>query len=321
MKLFKKIISVASAVAMIAAVTSSMMIVQAAPLAPTLKGTLVNYDETAKTGTIKFTLENLKGDTDANVDSLSLYSLGVGLMFDPAQFDASLYKTTGRPKPIDTNFTVGSLVSTGAQRGYNASGRLGLNWAATPSTGVSTMESATVFDSLDLCTVNFKLVADSATITITDTESRVAVQTDDWDDNPSANYIYGTSNSSTANWNYDLPEIGGVEFVVPTNDSDSADSSAILNVKPSDIGGEGDVWANEDGSENAVAGLANFTPSAATSTIEWTISATPVGGEATEYTKAFDLGASIDAAATIGLIVNYNTAEYSSVSIVSGALK
>ncbi len=108
---------------------------------------------------------------------------------------------------------------------------------------------------------------------------------------------------------------------VPTNTGATADSSAILNVKPSDVGGTGDVWASADGSENAVAGLANFTPSAATSTIEWTISATPVGGEATQYTKAFDLGASIDAAATIGLIVNYNTAEYSSVSIVSGALK
>ena len=124
--------------------------------------------------------------------------------------------------------------------------------------------------------------------------------------------------------NYDLAKIGTVTPAkpsVPTNTGATADSSAILNVKPSDVGGTGDVWASADGSENAVAGLANFTPSAATSTIEWTISATPFGGEATQYTKAFDLGASIDAAATIGLIVNYNTAEYSSVSIVSGALK
>ena len=101
------------------------------------------------------------------------------------------------------------------------------------------------------------------------------------------------------------------------------DDGTILPIKPSDIGGTGDVFVGEDGSK-AVAGLGNFTASGVINELNWTIKYTPVGGVETQVTKSFvpaELkGVNVESKVTIGLIVNYNPAEYENVTIVSGAL-
>jgi len=102
-----------------------------------------------------------------------------------------------------------------------------------------------------------------------------------------------------------------------------SDDGTILPIKPSDIGGTGDVFVGEDGSK-AVAGLGNFTSASTVNGIEWTIKYKPVGGEEVTKSKTFTpewlAGATLETKMTIGLIVNYSPAEYESVTIVSGAL-
>ena len=101
------------------------------------------------------------------------------------------------------------------------------------------------------------------------------------------------------------------------------DDGTILPIKPSDIGGTGDVFVGEDGSK-AVAGLGNFTPTGTVNGIEWTIKYTPKGEAEVTKSKTFTpewlAGANLETKMTIGLIVNYNPAEYENVTIVSGAL-
>lgn len=101
------------------------------------------------------------------------------------------------------------------------------------------------------------------------------------------------------------------------------DDGTILPIKPSDIGGTGDVFVGEDGS-NAVAGLGNFTSTGTVNGIEWTIKYTPKGEAEVTKSKTFTpewlAGANLETKMTIGLIVNYNPAEYENVTIVSGSL-
>lgn len=101
------------------------------------------------------------------------------------------------------------------------------------------------------------------------------------------------------------------------------DNGTILPIKPSDIGGEGDVFVGEDGS-HAVAGLGNFTSTGTVNGIEWTIKYTPKGEAEVTKAKTFTpdwlAGANLETKMTIGLIVNYSPAEYDNVTIVSGSL-
>ena len=288
---------------------------------PTFTITCDNYNEETGSGELSYYIEGLKVPTETSkVKYTGMSMFKVSLKADSKDFDVTDWSD---------DFGVFDVVlpesafSSDMQIGpYDASAQT-LTQAWTAASYQKCVQNGPLSgeklgNKIKLETVKFKKVdpKDSVTVEIPEALFQVTEYK-----TPTTKASDKTYRASLDMINIVLPEIPGVEFKVPTNTGATADSSAILNVKPSDVGGTGDVWASADGSENAVAGLANFTPSAATSTIEWTISATPVGGEATQYTKAFDLGASIDAAATIGLIVNYNTAEYSSVSIVSGALK
>ena len=327
MKLLKKVISAVCAFGMITAVSSSMLVAQAEQLAPTLKIELLDYDEAAKTGQLKVSLLNLKGDTEENPDTLSISSLGVVMGFDSSEFDAEMYSNSGRVKPIDKNFVASEAIAASAQRVYNTDNEnLGIAWASTPADGLNNLEDPDMFDNFEVATINFKLLGDSATITVgKPMETVVNRMSDDWsNDTVEKVYTYGNSNNSVADFVYDFPEIGGIEFVVPEAEGTEVSGDQILDVKPSDIGGTGDVFTTDDPDfegEAAVASLANFAAMEGATQVEWKISATPVGGEATEYVKDFDLGATIDSATTIGIIVGYDTAEYSSVEVISGMLK
>ena len=323
MKLVKKLISAMCVMGMVATMASAL-VVQAATT-PTLKIEVNNYNETDKTGTMVVKVLDIDKSVDERPEDLFVAGIQVGIKLPSETFDQSYYKT-GKGGKFSTNVKMGSRFSSDVTGPKLTNGVLTAVFATTSTDAGKMLNSYNGDDvsSIEFMTINFKLLTDS--IDVNDLIDNVMITTRHYDTDwatKESEVFWGNMKDCTV-MNYDLAKIGTVTPAkpsVPTNTGATADSSAILNVKPSDVGGTGDVWASADGSENAVAGLANFTPSAATSTIEWTISATPVGGEATQYRKAFDLGASIDAAATIGLIVNYNTAEYSSVSIVSGALK
>lgn len=324
MGLFKKVLSTVCAVAMLTTV-SSAFIVRAEEVKPTLKITVSYDDETKKTGTAKVSIVDLDKTTDKK-DYYFVENIQVGIGISSTDFDTSLYSTSGFVKPINSNVKFNSRLESKAQPKAFSDDTLFFTYAD-PSIETNLTDSTLVgrTDGIgDIFVEEFKFKLNSDTAQFTPGNVMIVASTYSEDASSIIQMDKWGNMKGCTEMNYDFEVVGQTtpeKPSVPTNTGATADSSAILNVKPSDVGGTGDVWASADGSENAVAGLANFTPSAATSTIEWTISATPVGGEATQYTKAFDLGASIDAAATIGLIVNYNTAEYSSVSIVSGALK
>lgn len=314
MKILKRFISSICAISMIAAVSISAVTVHA-DTNPTVSAKLLDYAADTGIGTVAVYLEGMQ---TGKFDFPFLTSF---------QAKAYMPETDFYIKDRTTKFNVTSTIVNNMPStptvAYSDS-KLVYAWLAT---GTSLyVPASTIGDKGEIFKFNFKVKDTTKTNTIKIDEVAFNVKGYSEEDLEWADYVGNQDYSQVLNNvtvdDSDLTIKGGdITIEIPANGGATADSSAILNVKPSDVGGTGDVWASADGSENAVAGLANFTPSTATSTIEWTISATPVGGEAKQYTKAFDLGASIDAAATIGLIVNYNTAEYSSVSIVSGALK
>ena len=324
MKLLKKIISTVCAVGMLATVASSMFVAHAAEK-PTFKISVENYDKDAGTGTFVYSVKGLQSPGVTSDPTCVVFKMAqLNTKYDSNVFDTTLWNARNFNKNVSKSGKFASVGSWSLAKYDMASNIMPGVWNSSgPSDGESLgINGSNLADEHEIMRLNFKL--DTSKLPTTVELGDVLFIVEDWDDDWATvvgTNKFGNASGDAKEMNYEFPKIAGIEFKVPDNAGATADSSAILNVKPSDVGGTGDVWASADGSENAVAGLANFTPSAATSTIEWTISATPVGGEATQYTKAFDLGASIDAAATIGLIVNYNTAEYSSVSIVSGALK
>ena len=318
MRFMKKVISAICALGMIATCASSMIVAQAADKVPVLSARLEGYDSATGKGNVVLSLSNLTGLGDWD-DSLTYLATVQSYMFlDPDVFDTTTdFGTNAKAKKA---VTLLGAMNDGGQKGASKFGSRSDIPNTLPFSWISGDAEVTITDVNDTDIISIPIIVKDQSklpATISFAKTKVAINV----------FNAARNSASLKQWNDDALggvqgfKVGDTSIEIPANDSATANSSTILTVKPSDVGGTGDVWANEDGSEKAVAGLANFTPSAATSTIAWTISATPVGGEATEYTKEFDLGASIDAAATIGLIVNYNTAEYSSVSIVSGALK
>lgn len=326
MKLVKKIISTVCAIGMVATAMSSLMVAEAAtPVVPTLKITYneESYDPEIGEGVFTVYLENLGGDDESVYENLSLWAYNIGFMFDSDEFELSYYEDgrTGVSKNVTLNPTYFGTGLTG--KGLDGE-RLTIQWAQNhPKSGLSPFDGVP-FDSLEVATINFKVKSTPATITIANT---TMVQVDEMDDdfvNSIQQFKFGNATSSCTPMNYEFPTIPGVEFVVPEAQGTEVSGDQILDVKPSDIGGTGDVFTTDDpdfAGEAAIASLANFAAMGSATKVEWKISATPVGGEATEYVKDFDLGATIDSATTIGIIVGYDTAEYSSVEVISGMLK
>ena len=321
MGLFKKVISSVCAIGMLATLVASMTVAQAAG-DPVMNATLTSYNNETGEGEFKVAISGVQ---TGEYDFFQFTGFNARVSMNADDFDTTMYKYSALPTAsIKKNVLKAGPITALAYGGYGT--------PAADAFAVTASSQEVFDDAFDLFTVKFKVKDVTKDNTITVSFAKYIANALDSEGEYKGQLTYYkdgiTDGAKPLPEDRTLAVNGGITtertsttIVIPGNDSATADSSTIKTIKPSDIGGEGDVWASADGSENAVAGLANFTPSAATSTIEWTISVTPVGGKAASYTQTFDLGASIDAAATIGLIVNYNTAEYSSVSIVSGALK
>ena len=328
MKVLKKMLSVVCAISMLATMAVSVATVHADEYpAPKLIADLTTYNDTTGEGTITVSVEGLLTG-EYQYGFINAFQSAV--VFDGTKFDLTYYNDDAgydhisAGDDIKDELTLQSNYGTIIGTEYS-----GLLVGYAPTSARKWTNANNFVDKNTLFTFEFKVLDPTKSNTIDFKQNEITINVMDKNayngtvlDTVSYNTIDSTGKGLDVVNNVTLSG-GDTSIVIPGNDSATADSSAILNVKPSDVGGTGDVWTNEDKTENAVAGLANFTPAAETTptSIEWTIKATPVGGVTKEYTETFDLGASIDAAATIGLIVNYNTAEYSSVSIVSGALK
>lgn len=318
MKLFKKLIAAVSAIAMVATVSSAML-VQAASTNPVftlskvaVTGETNTYDVTVsvdttncEVGTKMFGLTMklpLPSDVFTNVQDIVDSYVDEGTGFGETDFTDEM----NNPSYNDGLLVVQFLV-TKANKAVDADG------------------------GAELFTIRLKMAEDVASDYNLATSFVVAnVGT------TSSNCIdYGYGEGATATVAMTSDEFNTVTFAktatggkitVPTNESSTATGDSLVSIKPSDIGGTGDVFTTDDedfAGEAAVASIANFTPAADTAPtkVKWTIKATPLNGTATTYEKTFDLGATVESAMTIGLIVGYRSAEYSSVEITSGALE
>lgn len=323
MKLVKKIISSVCALGMIATMTSAMVV--HAATAPTLQITCDNYDETAKTGTMSVKILNYDQSVDERPEDLFIGLIQFGIKLPNTVFDQSYY-TTGKGGKFSTNVKMGSRFSSDVTGPKLANGVLAATFA-TNSTDAGKMLNSYNGDNIstvEFMTINFKLLDSVASVDVKDLLGDVMLENYHYDANWAnkvATYTYGNM-KGCAKMTYDLPVIGSVE--PPTPDKPTVkDDGTILPIKPSDIGGTGDVFVGEDGSK-AVAGLGNFVASGVINELNWTIKYTPVNGVETQATKSFvpaELkGVNVESKVTIGLIVNYNPAEYENVTIVSGAL-
>lgn len=306
MKLIKKIISSICVASMIASFAVVAMASDKEYTQPTIEASLTAYDKTTGEGKITVSIHGL-GTVSANP---ILTTLENKIYFNEGSFDESYY--TYNPSPMaPVKQHVKALGSFKATLNANATEKYF-------KVGFGPDNSSTIMADCDLYTVDFKVTDTSVTNKLVLKESYIVINAYDADWVTMNKVSYGQAGASgefTGTLNVSSDDI---TILIPAAAESGA--STALNVDPTDVGLDADAWT--DGTSTVAVGLANVAaPASAASKIEWTIKATPVGGSEETKTQSFDLDATIEAAATIGLIVNYDTNEFSSVSVVSGALK
>lgn len=310
MTFLRKVISSVCALSMVAAMAVSAVGVQAAEKG-LISADVTAYNKETGEGTITVSLKNVEdimGDYEA--DCATIAGVSNSIKLDSTDFDTSLYKALPPAKPAYKN----NIVKAGSWEGTFAPGPYKGDMFTISCSGMSLTTNS------ELYSFNFK-------VNDTTKENKIVIYDAYLDANtydPNNDYAltvrtYGDSvHGSTATSDSLGVSDTAVTIVIPAAAESGA--STALNVDPTDVGLDADAWT--DGTSTVAVGLANVAaPASAASKIEWTIKATPVGGSEETKTQSFDLDATIEAAATIGLIVNYDTNEFSSVSVVSGALK
>lgn len=312
MTFLRKVISSVCALSMIATMAISAVSVQAAEKG-LISADVTAYDKTTGEGTITVSFKNLE---DIIADCTSIGAMGANvtgfansIQFD-GSFDTSLY--SAGEMPWDPNPYEENITKTGSWTGNFAPGP----YDATENQFTISITGAKQTKSTELYSFKFKVndTSKNNTIVVYNAYANVNAYVQQNGKYVADVFTYGDSvHGSTKTTNTLAISNAPIAIVIP------ADGSA-LNVDPTDVGLDADAWT--DGTSTVAVGLANVAaPASAASKIEWTIKATPVGGSEETKTQSFDLDATIEAAATIGLIVNYDTNEFSSVSVVSGALK
>ncbi len=327
MKLSKKIISAVCALGMIATMTSSMLVAQAADV-PTLELNVAWTDEEAGTGTITAVLTDMQlpeNTTGMEYAHLSAWQMFVGV--DSNVFDTSLYSNainTRRNQTPLTVSTIGSLTrgnylpDTSDMRPNWVSGE---DWVALLDVDEKYVNPANIGDETELLSINFTLNKENLPTTITLDGVEVESTARDGEGTLIDTIAFGNAAPSDKEMNIVANcTIPGLSIVIPENDGTTASDDTLVSLSPEDIGGEGTVWTDDSGNgEAAVASVANFTSNNAGS-VTWSITATPAEGEAVTKSHAFDIPA-VEGQMTLGLIVGYDTAEWNSVAITGGAIE
>lgn len=330
MKLSKKIISAVCALGMMATMTSSMLVAQAADV-PTLELNVSWTDEEAGTGVITAVVTDMQlpeDTTDMEYAHLSAWQMAIGL--DSDVFDTSLYSNALLARQNEEGRTVTNTSGGTFTRGQYlaASGDIRPNWFAGDGwMGLLDIEDgkyldpANIAEPTELLAVNFALDKEALPATIT--LDIVAVESTARDSSGNIIDTIAYGNATPGNLDMNIVAnctIPGLSIVIPENDGTTASDDTLVSLSPEDIGGEGTVWTDDSGNgEAAVASVANFTSNNAGS-VTWSITATPAEGEAVTKSHAFDIPA-VEGQMTLGLIVGYDTAEWSSVAITGGAIE
>lgn len=335
MKIIKKLLSAACAVAMLTGVASSMAYAAMSGIPvvppedvttiPTLKVAAKEYDESTKSGTFSVSLEDLDQSIlpDTVIDQYFIESMQFGLKFDPTQFDVSKYVTTGRPAPIASSMTINSALKKAPELGF-PNNTLNFVWVDTDIN--TSINSYNGFDmsSVHLYDLKFTITAeDKVTIGIGDVMVEGTTYADDFVTEVNG-YLWGNMKDCYA-MNYDLPEIGGIEWVIPDNTGNSsAGADKIVTVPGGDAGG---VFVptddNAGDTDRAIAKAVNLDPSGKPNVVgvKWVIDRTPAGGVAETVQKTFPLpNVEVSSQITMGIVIGYDATEYENVTVQSAGL-
>ena len=311
MKLVKKLIATVSALAMVTTMATSL-VVHAAEDKPIVTPKLV---ETSTEGVYDLTI---------NINNYNLtrgkklYAIQFGVIIDGTKIDtANSVGNMAYDEDEEADVLTWKYVEYGTEfkavaKSWNNNRRYGYSWYNLDGVSNSSETGA------DIVTIKNLKLLDGVTEDVEITLEDIVIEAG----KASGTVKYSQANNTVVVNSATIP--GATAPVDPTPDKPTVkDDGTILPIKPSDIGGTGDVFVGEDGSK-AVAGLGNFTASGVINELNWTIKYTPVGGVETQVTKSFvpaELkGVNVESKVTIGLIVNYSPAEYENVTIVSGAL-
>lgn len=321
MKLVKKIMAAACAVAMVATAASSLMVAHAEMIVPTLRGVL-EYDAETKEGQYTFYMEDLKPDTESNTANMTMASFDMRLVFDDEGYDPSMYASSGPPasQAIKKNVLVNEAL-TGNVFAYNENlDTIGISYGVLPEEGIHEYTYPDWYNSFEIATIKFKVIGEKTTISIDFAESGVYEFNDEWSEVINQ-YYYGTSNNSKAEWILDVDEIPGViEWEIPDNDNASAAEDQIASVPSTD--GTGIFAPSEgDGSDRAIAKAVTLNPGAGTyNAVKWSLTRTK--DTVSENGTVTKMIPNIDAAAkmTIGLVFSWDGIEYDNVTVTGAEL-
>ena len=301
MKLFNKIISAVCALGLLATTAVSVVSVQAEEgkvyERPEVSANLTSYDKTTGKGEITVSVNGVSSILTGTYAGYAVVSNTIEVGLDDADFVIEGYYDT-----VDTVFETITQVD-----GYDYGGTFNPGKYNTTNKSCKIMLSGTK-STTDMPNI-FKIPFEVNTAS-TNKDKSISIKSARIDIQKGRTKVAFKSEDGKV----DIAD-AAIKIMIP------ADGSA-LNVDPTDIGLDADAWT--DGTSTAAVGLANVAApaSGAASQVVWTIKATPTstGVEAEKTLEPFDIP-TIDSAATIGLIVNYDTTEFSSVTVVSGELK
>ena len=327
MKIVKKLVAAISAIGLVASVSASLLVVQAAEYAtPKFDATVSEYSEETGEGTLTISVTDLKtGEYE--------YPYMIGLQFyvgiPSDEFDTSMYAqgtVKSHVNMLDGMGDMNKMMFTSTPAYSAEEQKLPINWTYG---NMAPLAVKAVEGKADLYSIDFKVldVNQGGTITLSNIKLVINAMSSD-----SASSSVATANVAYAN--EDLPaehaltasrnvviEGGDVEIVIPPATGVTATGGQLLNLKPSDIGLEGDEWTTEDpayADEKAVVSLANVKKDDAITGFTWEIKATDAEGNPLEKTTEYFKAGNIESAAevTVGLVVGYDTTEWQSVEIV-----
>lgn len=329
MSLFKKIISSVCALGMLSTLAVFSVGVQAEEIGA-VKAEVTDYNSETGEGTVTVSLTGVSDILAAygGTDWATIEGFANDVYLEADDFDTSLYGNVPPGNPpyrqniVKTSDWTGTF--TPGAYGTKVDGGFVISCVSMKGTD----STSPITDDVALYEFSFKVNDTSKDNTITLRNAYVTLNTYDQNDFSLVVVTQGDAGYGSTNTDNTLgientvtEGVGGdITITIPANDGTTAEGDNLVSIAPEDIGGEGTVWADDEGNgEAAVASVANFTSNNAGS-VTWSITATPAEGEAVTKSHAFDIPA-VEGQMTLGLIVGYDTAEWNSVAITGGAIE
>ncbi len=318
MSLLKKIISSVCALGMLSAVAVSAINVQAADLA-TIKAELTEYNNETGEGTVTVSFDGIETIiSQYAADCAVVAGFANSVILDEADFDTSLY---GRTPPANPAYKK-NITKAGSWEGTFTPGPYTEGKFTISCTSMNQTTSTPLYQ------FNFKVndVTKDNTITIYDAYADVNTwnpETFEFDKVVTyGDAVHGSTNTSDSISTSDTATegTGGGDITITIPGSGGSNTSEGVAIDPEKIGAEGEngVFTTSDPDfegDKAVAKLANVTANNE-GVMVWNVTGTRAAGGEENVNMDFKIP-NTQGEVSVGLIVGYNEADWSSVVINS----